>query len=351
MTAIAARPAPSPLRSLKKLVRAPKGQLLLIFAGILALAIPSEGAAQVLPGLIGAVAAAAIVDVTVARLHRHTWAFPDGGILTALIIAMVLSPYEDVIIPVAATVIALASKHLFRTRLANVFNPAALAIVVVSVLFDSIQSWWGALPEYEWLGVAVLIVAGAYIADRINKWPLVLTFLGTYFSLFTLASLNGEGAQVAEIFRAPDIHAVLFFVFFMADDPPTCPVKFRDQAAYAFIVAAAAFAVFQLFGWVYFLPAALLVGNAYEGTRKWLAQRDRKRRPAARPSAAKPGGIVRRPASPAPPLASVVSRSAAGPNRHASPLWYRAGAGAPPPADPAAEVPPPDELFRRPVHH
>src|SRR5207237_9570884 len=36
--------------------------------------------------------------------------------------------------------------------------------------------------------VVVLVTAGAFLTERLNKFPLVLTFLATYFGLFTIAS-------------------------------------------------------------------------------------------------------------------------------------------------------------------
>jgi Na+-translocating ferredoxin:NAD+ oxidoreductase RnfD subunit len=131
-----------------------------------------------------------------------------------------------------------------------------------------VQSWWGALPDLGWAGIPILLVAGAFIVDRINKAPLVLFFLGAYFALFTGMSFLGNPANVSEIFRAPDLHAVLFFAFFMLDDPPTCPVRYRDQVVFGLIAALACFAIFEAFGWVYFLPAGLVVANACEGVHR-----------------------------------------------------------------------------------
>jgi Na+-translocating ferredoxin:NAD+ oxidoreductase RnfD subunit len=282
MTAMAAE-FPDYFRPVRKLFRTPKGILLLLFAGIAALGVAAEGVDVALPGLLGAMAAAAVIDVAVGRLSRDVWVFPSGGLLTAMIVAFVMSPQEPTIVPIAATTLAITSKHMFRTRFANVFNPAAVALVASAVFWDSGQSWWGALPDLGIVGVVVLIAAGWFIADRINKLPLVLTFLGTYFVLFTAATFAGDSAKVAEIFRAPDLHAVLFFALFMLDDPPTCPVRYRDQVVFGVIVAVVAVAAFEYFGWLYYLPAALLVGNLVEAARKRTIG---KRRPLPRPAAA-----------------------------------------------------------------
>ncbi len=49
----------------------------------------------------------------------------------------------------------------------------------------------------------------------------------------------------------------------MVDDPPTCPTRHENQVPFAFVVAFASFLFLILVGAVYFLPAGLLVANAW----------------------------------------------------------------------------------------
>jgi hypothetical protein len=48
--------------------------------------------------------------------------------------------------------------------------------------------------------------------------PLVLSFLATYFALFTTTAFVGDPLSVAEIFRSPDFEAVLYFAFLILTD-------------------------------------------------------------------------------------------------------------------------------------
>jgi Na+-translocating ferredoxin:NAD+ oxidoreductase RnfD subunit len=185
-----------------------------------------------------------------------------------VIVAMVLTPQEPWYVPACTSALAVLSKYVFRTRSANVFNPAALAIVATFYVFDTGQNWWGALPEGGALGLAALFATGLFIADRVNKLPLVLTFLGTYYVCFTATAFMGDPKGVAEIFRTPDLQAVLFFTFFILTDPPTSPVKYGDQLICGGIVAAASFAVFEWIGAAYYLLAGVLVGNVWEAWRR-----------------------------------------------------------------------------------
>jgi enediyne biosynthesis protein E5 len=102
----------------------------------------------------------------------------------------------------------------------------------------------------------------------VNKLPMVLAFLGCYIALFTLAAFIGDAGQSAEIFRAPDINAALFFAFFMLTDPPTSPARYRDQVVFGIVVAVAAAAIYRILGAVYYLPAGLLIGNGWEAWRR-----------------------------------------------------------------------------------
>jgi Na+-translocating ferredoxin:NAD+ oxidoreductase RnfD subunit len=259
--------------ALRRFFSTPKGLLILILILLVGIAGPTEGIRLVAPGLLGAIAAAGVIDVMVFRWKRKAWEFPDGAVLTGLFIAMVLSPHEPWYIAACTSAVAIASKHLFRTRSANVFNPAALGIVATFYIFDTGQSWWGALPEVTPLAILVLFATGAFIADRVNKMPLLLSFLGVYFLLFTLTTFAGDPQQLAEIYRAPDLHAVLFFAFFILTDPPTSPVKYRDQIICGAIVAVSSYVFFEGVGAAYYLLAGVLVGNIWEAWRRWNSQR------------------------------------------------------------------------------
>src|SRR5437879_12858167 len=115
---------------------------------------------------------------------------------------MILTPHEHWYFAAATSAVAIVSKYIARTRSANIFNPAALALVATFYVFNTGQSWWGALPQITPLALVVLVATGAFIADRVNKIPLVLVFLGTYFGLFTLTTFLCDPGKIADIFRA-----------------------------------------------------------------------------------------------------------------------------------------------------
>jgi Na+-translocating ferredoxin:NAD+ oxidoreductase RnfD subunit len=248
--------------------RTPKGILILVLVLLLALASVGPGPALVLPGLAGACLSAMLVDVVILRLRKGKWVFPDGALLTGLFVAMIISPFDHWWVATVTAAIGVASKYLFRIRTANVFNPAALALVVSFYAFHSRQSWWGALPELPAAAAAVLFVVGVFITDRVNKIPAMLAFLGVYFLLVTVTSFVGDPARVAGLYRAPDAHTALFFAFFMVTDPPTSPPKARDQLLFGALVAVASYLAFELIHSAYYLLAGLLLANGWEAWRR-----------------------------------------------------------------------------------
>jgi len=264
MTSVAVQDRTPTVAALQRFFRTPKGLLTIVLVLLAAVAAPGEGVRLVIPSLLVAVACAALADLPILRARGQGWEFPSGAILTGLIVAMVLSPQEPLYVVACTSAIAVISKYLFRGRTANIFNPAALAIVITFYLFDTAQNWWGALAELPPVAVIVLFATGVFITDRVNKVPLVLAFLGAYFGLFTASAYASEPRVVAEIFRPPDVQAVLFFAFFMLTDPPTAPVKYRSQIVCGIVVAAGAYLVFELSGAAHYLLVGLLFGNIWE---------------------------------------------------------------------------------------
>lgn len=261
------------MRKVMRFFRTPKGLLTILLVVLTFIAAPGEGVGAVALNMGAAVLAAGVLDLIILRLRGGAWEYPSGAVLTAMIVVMVMRAQEPWVVPVVTSVVAVLSKYLLRTRQANVFNPAALALVLMFHLLPHGQSWWGALPEVSplWLRT-VLLFGGIYLANRVNKLPLVLSFLGAYFCLFTATAFVGDPRHVAEIFRSPDIDAVIYFSLVILTDPPTSPAKYPGQWVFGIIVAMASYAVFMLFGVAYFLLAGVLAGNAWEAWRRMRRQ-------------------------------------------------------------------------------
>jgi Na+-translocating ferredoxin:NAD+ oxidoreductase RnfD subunit len=257
------------MRKLLHFLRTPKGLLTLLLTLLTVIAAPGEGGRVVALNMGAAVLAAGLLDLVILRMRNGGWEYPSGAVLTAMIVAMVVRAQEPWHVVAIASVVAVLSKYVLRTRQANVFNPAAFALVLMFYVLPHGQSWWGALPDVSptWLK-GVLLIGGVYLANRVNKLPLVLSFLGAYFTLFTATAFLGDARVVVEIFRSPDIDAALYFALVILTDPPTSPAKYRGQWMFGILTAVVAYGVFMIFGAVYFLLAGVLVANLWEAWRR-----------------------------------------------------------------------------------
>lgn len=228
-----------------------------------------------------AAVAAVIFDVLVALVLRRKVTFSTGGVITALIVAGVLSGLTPGYVVVLTTVLALASKHLLKRGRKPIFNPAAVGLLISLAVFQSAQSWWDGMPLMSWWHVVLLLVVGTFVAIKVHKYPQVLVFLGTYFSLILAMAIYHVGlpsATPADALRAPLVNAAVFMGFFMLTDPPTTPGSLQGQVQFSVIVAVVAVAIFAKVGGLAYLLAGLLAGNLWT---VWLSQA--KKKPAHRP--------------------------------------------------------------------
>jgi Na+-translocating ferredoxin:NAD+ oxidoreductase RnfD subunit len=257
---------------LTRFLRSPKGTLTLVFLPLLYVAGASVGWPLVIPHLLAALAGACLLDVLINLIARRGLIWPSSALISGLIVAFVLGPIEPHAITFAVAALATLSKHLLKTRQSHVFNPAALALVLSVPLFGTGQSWWGALANAPAFWLILLLAGGAFILERLNKFPLALSFLGVYFGLFAFAGLVGP-ARVAEMFRMPFVNAALFLACFMLTDPPTSPGKLNDQIWFGGLVAIVA-AVAQVVGiGQTYLLVGLLAGNLALAVRRGVGRR------------------------------------------------------------------------------
>ncbi len=257
------------LRSL----RTPKAQLLVIFAGLLLVAAPPAGGLGLLPNLLAAVVPAVLIDGVWMGVESRRARMPTSALLSGLIIFFILSTNESLMVVAWTSCFAILAKRIVRTSREHIFNPAALALVWAPIAFGSGESWWGGLADLSWAWIALLLALGAFTADRLNKFPLVLTFLAAYFGFFTLASLVYPQG-VAEMFREPFLQAALFLAFFMLTDPPTSPNRYGDQAWYGLVAALGAGAAQLLGAGQVFLLLGVLVANGVLAIVRYARRRD-----------------------------------------------------------------------------
>lgn len=258
--------------SLRGFLRTPKGYLTLILLGIMLFASLLSGSWDGWLNAGVAVTAAVVEDVAFALAEEQKRIFPDGAVLTGLIIAMVLGGSETWLVTTLTAGAAILSKHVLVVKRKPVFNPAAVGLLLSILLFGSGQSWWGGLSLLPAYWIPVLLVAGMLVAKRVNKLPLVFAYLGTFFGLLLLLAFF-HAPNVADGLRMPVTNSVLFLAFFMLTDPPTSPARLPEQILFGAIAATIAVADFVAFYGLSFLLYGLLAANGWNAWRLWTAAR------------------------------------------------------------------------------
>jgi len=105
---------------------------------------------------------AAILDYVIKHYRFKSRQFPKTAIISGLLVAMII---ETFVFAIAAAVIAILSKHVIARKSSNIFNPAALAIIMTG-FFGAGASWWAASTP--------LVLLGVFIIYKIRKMTLAI---------------------------------------------------------------------------------------------------------------------------------------------------------------------------------
>lgn len=197
------------------------------------------------------------------RVRPHS----ESTIITALLLFFILwpgiEPAELAWIALAA-VVASAGKYLLAFRGRHIFNPAALAALVMSVLASylvvpgiSPSVWWVANP-YLLPGVIIL---GGLVLIRTKRLTMALVFVAVSWVLVTVRLVTG-GQDIGAALLAPiTSYPILFLAAFMLTEPLTLPPRRWQQLAEAALVAVL-FSIPFMIDQVASTPElALLIGN------------------------------------------------------------------------------------------
>jgi Na+-translocating ferredoxin:NAD+ oxidoreductase RnfD subunit len=262
------------MSQVRAFLKTPKGYVLVVLLLLMAIATFHPGSWAGWLNAAAAIAGAVAMDVAFALGQERKRIFPDGAVLTGLIVAMVLSTSVPWYICGITGVIADLSKHLFKVKRKPIFNPAAFGLAVAIALFGSGQSWWGGLALLPAWATVAMLAGGLLVTRRVNKFPAVFAFVGTYFVLLLAAAfLHVNPGIVADAFRMPFTSSVLFLAFFMVTDPPTSPAQFGDQLVFGIMAAVISAADYLLVGGLLYLLLGLLAANAWEAWRAWVHSR------------------------------------------------------------------------------
>lgn len=162
---------------------------------------------------------------------------PLSPLITCLSLTLLLRT-DMVSMAALAAAIAIGSKFLIRVRGKHIFNPANIAIVILTL---SSQHAW--ISTGQWgnaaIGAFALACLGFLVLTRAKRAETTLAFLGAYATLIVARAL-WLGDPLAIPLHQLSNGALLIFAFFMISDPKTSPDAALARIIYGTAVAGVA---------------------------------------------------------------------------------------------------------------
>jgi len=187
---------------------------------------------------------------------------PESSLITALILALLITPQPtgyNILLLVAASGLAIASKYIFTIRKKHIFNPAAIAVALTALGSRQSASWW--------IGTAAMlpfvIAGGILITRKIRRGRMVISFLAAttlatiFYSLLSRADVGTSLHNM--VLSSP----VFFLGFVMLTEPLTAPVTVKKQTWYAVLVGALLPPQVHILNFYSSPELALLAGNMF----------------------------------------------------------------------------------------
>jgi Na+-translocating ferredoxin:NAD+ oxidoreductase RnfD subunit len=210
--------------------------------------------------VITAALACSVIDLAVARLHaKRKLKIPYTAIITGIIIGAVAPSNAGIILLVLASAIAVLSKHFIKMKSSNIFNPAALGLLISLVVFGVGDQWWIAapIPIYGVLiAITPILAICAYDARRL--------YTGVSFSvaMFVASLVLGgfAGLHSLAAFWTAIISVNYFLAFIMVSEPKTSPTKRHIQIIYG-VALAVMVSLMSFYKVPYALLLPLIIGN------------------------------------------------------------------------------------------
>ncbi|PIP94196.1 MAG: hypothetical protein COW00_13285 [Bdellovibrio sp. CG12_big_fil_rev_8_21_14_0_65_39_13] len=192
---------------------------------------------QIIVTALSAVLLQSFYDITFkGRVNAALSAF-----ITSMGLCILLNYGHSLYYPLVPVFFAISSKYFFTLRGRHTFNPALMG-VVLSLLIT--QDFISPAPAYQWngigaFGIFIAMPAILFFMPKINRTPLVLSFLGVFTLQIILRSILIKHYLPFNTLFFGTLTSPPFFLFtfFMITDPATSPNGKKDQIIAGSVIA------------------------------------------------------------------------------------------------------------------
>lgn len=186
----------------------------------------------------------------------------ESAWITGLILFLILTPavtvYEYFGVALMC-VIAIGSKYILTWNKVHIFNPVAIALVVMGFVGSDLAIWWAGST----IMLPLVLVIGLLIVRKIKRGQMFLLFLIMSLVMIALASSRNQLPILDSVWTALISWPLFFFGTVMLTEPLTTPEKHSHQLLYGIIVGVITGSQIHI-GNVYSTPEiALVVANIF----------------------------------------------------------------------------------------
>lgn len=185
----------------------------------------------------------------------------ESWLITVLILFLILKPAESVpqyAVLALGVILATVSKYVLTYGNRHIFNPVAIALVILGLLGSGELFWWvGA----QYL-LPIVLAVGLLVVRKIHRFDTVLTFIAA--ALITYVISRGVSidslAYLKTIFLSGPL---VFFAMIMLTEPQTSPPTRKIRLVFAVIVGILFSLPFELKPFYTSPELALVIGNLF----------------------------------------------------------------------------------------
>jgi len=196
------------------------------------------------------------------------WGAPSNmysSLITSLILCCILPPATSahrLALIALANLIAISSKYVLAYKHKHLFNPAAIAALIMGITSLLPATWWVGSPAM----LPLTILLGLAILRKLHRFQLFFTFLAAGIGVALLLGLRHGQTPSYIVATLIASSPVVFFGTVMLAEPATLPPRHRQRYAYGILVGIVITSQVSL-GVISATPElALVLGNIYAYT-------------------------------------------------------------------------------------
>lgn len=186
----------------------------------------------------------------------------ESSAITALILAIIIDPAQS---PAAyaflgwAAIIAMCSKYILVIHKNHLFNPAAVAVVITSLVLRQSASWWIGTASM----VPLVLIGGLLIARKIRQVDMVVCFCAAVIVSTLAITLVQRQLLFTALSQLLLQSPLFFFACIMLTEPLTAPPTKQLRRLYG-VLTAILFIPQMHIGPIYSTPElALVISNVF----------------------------------------------------------------------------------------